>query len=66
MSYLSLEVLLERLPINLASLNKGHLLQHDDSCGYLPWLQEGADKILHRFLRDTSLCSDKSYGDFTF
>jgi len=25
-SYLSLEVLLERLPINLASLNKGHLL----------------------------------------
>ena len=25
---LSLEVLFERLPINLASLNKGHLLQH--------------------------------------
>lgn len=53
--YLSLEVLFERLPINLAALNKGHLLQHDNSYGHLPWLQEGTDKILNLLLRDSSL-----------
>ena len=36
--YLSLKIFLERLPINLASLNKGHLLQHNDSYRHLPWL----------------------------
>jgi hypothetical protein len=51
----SLEIFLECLPINLASLNKGHLLQHDNSYGHLPWLQGGANKILNRFLRDSTL-----------
>ena len=55
MRYLLREVLLERLPINLASLNKGHLLQHYNSCGHLPWLQEGPNKVLNRLLRDISL-----------
>ena len=55
MRYLSLQILLERLPIDLASLNKGHLLQHYNSRGHLPWLQEGANKILNRLLRDLSL-----------
>jgi hypothetical protein len=52
---LSLKIFPERLPIDLASLNKGHLLQRYDFYGHLPWLQEGADKILNRLLCDLLL-----------